>query len=587
MKKKLSRLNVVRYIIQALCFFFLPSLFAAAFESLRSIYITILKGNLNTIIIVSNIITLIAIIPVTMLAGRFFCGWMCAFGTLNEFVYTLTRKIFKKRFHIHINEKLDFYLKFIKYAVLAGCVVFIWSMNMKKFSTASPWDAFGQIPLIKTALAVMPTGILLLILILFASLFVERFFCRYLCPLGAILAIISKVRLFKIYKDREICGKCRVCTIYCPMGIPLYKSDIITYGECINCMRCISVCPKKHASFNLAKNELTPVIAGTVAAASMAGIYYIPHMVINKREHTIGNDNLPGEHTPGSIYKDGTYTGVSAGYRPNFEVSVTVLNDKITRIIILSNNESVGYRESPFNIIPQRIIERQSTAVPVVSGATFTCNGIRSAVENALNKAMLANLPIDSDPETPSPEPSSDGTNTATPDITPTPSITDENPSGLPDETYNTPGVSPSESMKNTPSHTVEKSPESTPAPSSSISSQDPALTPSHEPSLTPTPTQTPTPTPVNKKYNDGEYTGTGGGYSNIITVKVTILNDKIISIVITEHEESDYGTAFTDIPKRIIDSQSTNVDIVSGATWSSKGVIQGVGEALRKALRK
>ena len=156
-----------------------------------------------------------------------------------------------------------------------------------------------------------------------------------------------------------------------------------------------------------------------------------------------------------------------------------------------------------------------------------------------------------------------------------------------PDETYNTPGVSPSESMKNTPSHTVEKSPESTPAPSSSISSQDPALTPSHEPSPTPTPTQTPTPTPVNKKYNDGEYTGTGGGYSNIITVKVTILNDKIISIVITEHEESDYGTAFTDIPKRIIDSQSTNVDIVSGATWSSKGVIQGVGEALRKALRK
>ena len=98
MKKKLSRLNVVRYIIQALCFFFLPSLFAAAFESLRSIYITILKGNLNTIIIVSNIITLIAIIPVTMLAGRFFCGWMCAFGTLNEFVYTLTRKIFKKDF---------------------------------------------------------------------------------------------------------------------------------------------------------------------------------------------------------------------------------------------------------------------------------------------------------------------------------------------------------------------------------------------------------------------------------------------------------------------------------------------------------
>lgn len=91
------------------------------------------------------------------------------------------------------------------------------------------------------------------------------------------------------------------------------------------------------------------------------------------------------------IYKDGTYTGEGFGYRPGLVVEVTIKDDRITKIEIVSNNETPGFARLPFEIIPQEIIESQSTDVDVVSGATRTSYGIIMAVEDALNKAKIEN----------------------------------------------------------------------------------------------------------------------------------------------------------------------------------------------------
>ncbi|ABP66350.2 FMN-binding domain protein [Caldicellulosiruptor saccharolyticus DSM 8903] len=91
------------------------------------------------------------------------------------------------------------------------------------------------------------------------------------------------------------------------------------------------------------------------------------------------------------IYKDGTYTGEGFGYRPGLVVEVTIKDDKITKIKIVSHNETQSFAQLPFEIIPQEIIQNQSTNVDIVSGATRTSYGIIMAVEDALNKAKIEN----------------------------------------------------------------------------------------------------------------------------------------------------------------------------------------------------
>ena len=89
-------------------------------------------------------------------------------------------------------------------------------------------------------------------------------------------------------------------------------------------------------------------------------------------------------------YKDGTYTGTGRGYRPGLTVEVTIKNDKITKVEIVSDNETPSYSAEPFSVVPQEIVESQSTRVHAVSGATRSSNGIMMAVEDALSNALNA-----------------------------------------------------------------------------------------------------------------------------------------------------------------------------------------------------
>ena len=121
----------------------------------------------------------------------------------------------------------------------------------------------------------LTVGFILFILIAIASMFIERFFCRYLCPLGAVFAIISKLKIAKIRKLRTKCGDCRICTNNCAMEIPLYKYDVIKSGECINCMQCITACPRKNITLTVCGDDVRPLIAGAAAVSVMTGFYYV------------------------------------------------------------------------------------------------------------------------------------------------------------------------------------------------------------------------------------------------------------------------------------------------------------------------
>ncbi len=84
-------------------------------------------------------------------------------------------------------------------------------------------------------------------------------------------------------------------------------------------------------------------------------------------------------------YKDGTYIGIGQGKNPDLKVSVTVKDGKIANVEIVSNNETKG--KEALNVVPKEIVDKQSTDVDVVSGATMTSKGIMAAVNDALNQS--------------------------------------------------------------------------------------------------------------------------------------------------------------------------------------------------------
>lgn len=430
MKEKTHRIKVrpvqvLRFLSQVLFFIFLPALYVSTLSGIKDIYLGIYHHNFNITTLWPQMIEAIAILPVTMLLGRFFCGWMCAFGAMGDWISMLSHKLFPHRFRVP--EKLDRALKYLKYLWLFVLVAVVWSLGSKAFSAANPWDAFGMLLTFGSApdFAYVATHLLpalfLLLAIIALSFVVDRFFCRYLCPLGAVFAILSKLRIAHIEKPRDGCGKCRLCTRNCPMGIPLYKKDSFRSGECINCFACTAGCPRKNVSFVVSGGDVRPVVAGTMAVAVMAGVYYAGSFAENSfptvaavgsaMQQTTGTSSSAAENntsggqtaagTPAesssssaasssasSGYKDGTYQGSGAGFRGSTTtVSITVQGGKITDVSVVSTQDTPRFFERAYPTVSQAIVSDQSPQVDAVSGATYSSNGIMQAVADALSKA--------------------------------------------------------------------------------------------------------------------------------------------------------------------------------------------------------
>ena len=420
-KRKIAVIRIVRAVSQVLFFLFLPGLYISAFSGIKQIVLSFLHQSFDPVTLLPQIIAALVILPVTFLLGRFFCGWMCAFGSLGDFIYEITAKIRGRR--PRVSEKIDHAFKFLKYIWLVLLVWLVWIMGFSGFSSANPWDAFGMLftvgkaPAIVYVLTNLLPAFLILTGIVVGSAFVHRFFCRYLCPLGAVFAVFSKARITAIRKERTDCGRCRACTNACPMGIPLYQMDMCRSGECIDCMACVAACPRGNAELAVSGSSVRPIVAGATVTAVVAGLYYAGSFsadllgtnavtsVQSSSTAQSGTSSQQGaQSTLGTLtvnsssesassaatlqYKDGTYQGSGTGFRGGTTtVSVTVQNGKITGVHVVSTDDDQQFFDRAYSSVTQSILSSQSTQVDAVSGATYSSQGIMEAVANALNKA--------------------------------------------------------------------------------------------------------------------------------------------------------------------------------------------------------
>ena len=182
--------------------------------------------------------------------GRWFCSHVCYLGSLQEFIYAKTP--FKKYRRIKIPYKLHSVLKHLKYVVLL-CVAAMTMMGMRQFVDFCPQYIIVSIAVISRVF------IIYLGFIIISSFFVERIWCRYLCPFGALQAISIKIGAFLrikrhlLRRDKTLCNFCGRCNIICPMQNNILKDEFITSPECIGCNKCVYVCKEKKALKNVWK----------------------------------------------------------------------------------------------------------------------------------------------------------------------------------------------------------------------------------------------------------------------------------------------------------------------------------------------
>lgn len=236
----------VRAVIQLLYFLFIPSAYTAAFNGVK--YIFTQMGAKTHLEVTSFVAALIVLCVYTIVFGRFFCGFACAFGSLGDAVRALYVFICKKLKKKPITMKAAVVkkLQVVKYFVLAIIDVTCFTGVYSKAKGFSPWDVFSMLHARNFKLGGYTLGVVLLVLIVIGMCFQERFFCRVLCPMGAVFSILPVLPFSNLRRDRSECIKgCRACTMKCPSDIELAPDTAPELsGDCFQCQKCIDTCPK-------------------------------------------------------------------------------------------------------------------------------------------------------------------------------------------------------------------------------------------------------------------------------------------------------------------------------------------------------
>lgn len=352
-----------------------------------------------------------------------------------------------------------------------------------------------------------------------------------------------------------------------------------------------------------------------------------------------GSTTTPTTEVPEGGYKDGTYQGSGTGFGGTITVQVTVSGGKITAVDILSASGETGSYFASAQGVVSKVLSSQSPNVDAVSGATYSSNGIIQAVQNALSQAGNSDSATPAATPTPTPKPakkpkkdtsvsykdgvyegqaeSFDGivtvkvtikngkikkisnTNTDTPEffnkawktiksnvISRQSTSEIDTVSGA---TFSSNGIlgalSQALSKADQSGTTDSKEEDITPTP-----------TAVPDETVTPIPTELPQPTktpdnpsdeqPVVKLLKDGTYTGSAMGYSGKVNITLTIKDGKITEVTNTNSDtRSFFNKAWRSIQPKILEKQSTEgIDTVSGATFSSMGILDASKIALEQA---
>jgi polyferredoxin len=194
---------------------------------------------------------LLAAITGSVVSRKTFCSWICPGGTFSRVLELAAKKtIYRRGRALRMPRWLDLPLLSLKYLLLA---FFVWTVFVSMPARAvemfllSPYNIAADAKMLLFFFELTAVGVTVLAVLVLLSYVVKNFWCRYLCPYGALLGIFSLASPSRVVRDADACNDCRACTRACPVEIPVHARGSVWTAECTGCLNCVAACTTEGA----------------------------------------------------------------------------------------------------------------------------------------------------------------------------------------------------------------------------------------------------------------------------------------------------------------------------------------------------
>lgn len=275
----------------------------AALMNLKYFFLT---GTVSTIH-PAGMFLLVAFLAMSFLLRKSFCSWLCPVGTFSEYLWKLGRRTFRRNFDLP--RWLDIPLRGLKYLLLGLFVCVIARMDAGAIADflGSPYGLIADVKMLNFFRFMSETAAITIGVLAILSIFIQNFWCRFLCPYGALMGIASLFSPAKIRRNEQACIDCAKCARACPSRLPVDTLVQIRSAECTACLECVAVCPAKDAlNFELPRTKrLSPaMVAATIAVLFLGIVGYaklsghwdtkIPHQIYMQLVPSANEASHPG-----------------------------------------------------------------------------------------------------------------------------------------------------------------------------------------------------------------------------------------------------------------------------------------------------
>lgn len=190
---------------------------------------------------------LVAFLLMSAVMKKAFCGWLCPVGTASETLWKLGRRVFGRNFRLP--QWLDQQLRGLKYLLLGFFVFVIAWMPVEALRDfmAGPYGTIADVKMLNFFRGIGIVGMAVLGGLVVLSVLIQNFWCRYLCPYGALMGLVSLLSPVRIRRDAEACIDCGKCAKACPASLKVDQLVQIRSVECTACLACVASCPVENA----------------------------------------------------------------------------------------------------------------------------------------------------------------------------------------------------------------------------------------------------------------------------------------------------------------------------------------------------
>ena len=186
---------------------------------------------------------LIAFLAMSWVFRKSFCSWLCPVGTVSEYLWRLGEQTFGRNFRLP--RGLDIALRSLKYILLGLFLYAVGAMSVAEIRAflGGPYGLVDDVKMLNFFRFLGATSAVSLAVLIFASVFVQNFWCRYLCPYGALLGLAALASPLRIRRVESLCIDCGKCAKACPSALPVDRLITIQSAECTGCLECVAECP--------------------------------------------------------------------------------------------------------------------------------------------------------------------------------------------------------------------------------------------------------------------------------------------------------------------------------------------------------